>query len=113
MPLVKGLKVNPEACLAACSPEIFSAWQAIESAKKGMPFRTAYQETAKKLLEGKSMPFPAFSELLDGKPLGPPAALGLPKLQARIAAHTAAFKKKSHAFSTAMKKLWGKTHAGP
>ncbi|MBS3062258.1 MAG: argininosuccinate lyase [Candidatus Diapherotrites archaeon] len=111
--VVQGLKGNPAACLAACSPEIFSAWQALESAKKGVPFRSAYQETAKKLPGGKPLLVPAFSELFNAKLLGSPAALGLPQLKEKLSAKEKSLEEKSRVLASAWKKLWGKTHAGP
>ncbi len=106
---VKGLEVNEGACLSACSPELFSAWHALEAAKQGVPFRQAYRQAAKQLVAGQIQVAvaPTFKELFSPKLEGSPAALGLPKLAAKLAKHEAALKKQSKAFAAAQKKLWG------
>ncbi len=49
--VMKGLKVNRKALVAACTPELFAADHALRRAASGIPFRTAYREVARNLKE--------------------------------------------------------------
>ena len=47
--VIKGLKVNKDNCEKAMTKELFATEEAYNLVKKGMPFREAYKEIAKKL----------------------------------------------------------------
>jgi argininosuccinate lyase len=50
--VVPGLEINEQACLAACSDEVYAAGEACRLAAEGMPFRDAYVQVARQLQDG-------------------------------------------------------------
>jgi len=80
--IFRKLKVNERACVEAFTPDVFAADEAIELAKKGVPFREAYRRVGLNLekLAGRD----PRKNILSKKHIGAPGNLGLAKLRARI-----------------------------
>ncbi|NOZ20049.1 MAG: argininosuccinate lyase [Planctomycetes bacterium] len=78
----KHLKVNKKRLVDSFAPELFAADEAIEMAKKGIPFRTAYREIKKKLKTLKTKD--PVANITSKTHLGAPGNLGLDKLRVTI-----------------------------
>ncbi|MEW6357446.1 MAG: argininosuccinate lyase [Planctomycetota bacterium] len=76
------LTVNTKRLRKSFTPELFAADEAIEMAKKGIPFRNAYREIKKKLKTLKTKD--PVANILSKTHLGAPGNLGLDKLKAAI-----------------------------
>jgi argininosuccinate lyase len=54
--LIPALEINEQACVAACSSDIYAAREACRLAADGMPFRDAYAKVAQQLQDGLFAP---------------------------------------------------------
>jgi len=54
--LLPGLEINEQACVAACSEEVYAASEACRLAAEGVPFRAAYAQVARQLQDGSFIP---------------------------------------------------------
>jgi argininosuccinate lyase len=82
--VVQNLKVDKDACIKACLPEIFATDKAVELVAKGVPFRDAYKAVAANLdkLRGED----AVANIKSKKHIGATGNLGLEQAMAKIAA---------------------------
>ncbi|MEK6892306.1 MAG: argininosuccinate lyase [Nanoarchaeota archaeon] len=80
--IIEKMIVNKEKCIKACTPDLFAAEYAYKLAKKGVPFRDAYKETAKNL--GKLAVINPVSSIKLKKHLGATGNLGLEKIKQQI-----------------------------
>ena len=80
--IAKKIKVNKQKCIKACTKELFATQHAYGLVKKGISFRDAYEETAKKL---ESLPeINPLKNLQSNKHIGATGSLGLDKLKNEI-----------------------------
>ncbi len=99
----KKIKANKQKCLLACSKEIFSADIALQSAIKGMPFRTAYKQVSASI---QSLPqTETIQNIKSKKSIGMPGNLGIKKTKKEIIAMKKSIGKKQVLFFKAIKKL--------
>jgi argininosuccinate lyase len=80
--LFSGLQVNYEACVRACSPEIFATDAVLDLVKAGVPFRDAYAQIATTVLD--VMPRDAVANIVDKQHQGAPGNLQLSLATERV-----------------------------
>lgn len=108
IPLIKNLKVNRNALLAAFSPAVFAADYALELTGKGMPFRDAYRNV-KGHLQELAVLDPA-KTIRKKQHLGATAGLNFKSLQNRLAKEQRFFSNEKTRFHRLISRLLGVTY---
>lgn len=97
------LEWNEERMRDACSTEIFAAHRATALAKSGIPFREAYEKTARELSDGNTSEWPKNpEEIIEGlSHLGAPGNPGFKEIGAVLDSHVEWIKKTRHVLKSA------------
>ena len=101
--VMKGLKVNRQALIDACTPELFAADHALRMAASGIPFRTAYHEVAKRLNEIEQED--PVANIRKKRHMGAPGNLGLAAVGQRVKREERRIQHESARFDRTLKKL--------
>jgi argininosuccinate lyase len=81
--IVPELEVHKSFCAAGCTPEIFAAGEALEMARRGIPFRDAYRRVKERVTA--LGPQDAVNYLKEVRHTGGPGKLGLDKARKALA----------------------------
>ena len=101
--VMKGLKINKENCIKACTPELFATDKALELVRKGMPFRDAYKEVGLNLDKLKNED--PVKNILSKKHIGATGNLGLEKIKKQLRDEFKQLKKEQQHFHHKIKTL--------